>query len=330
MAAFVISGDETLIGQELGGLVDRLVGDNDRSMMVDSFDCADPGVQVATIVDSLSTVPMFTDRRVVVLRSIHSLSAANGDPDALVRALAGRDDTVDVVVTVTGRLPKALADALKDAEKIGVSVGNRERDRIEWVEVRLVESGLSFTPDVPKIIATWLGEDNGRLAGLIQTLVSAHGEGARLTRPDVEAFLGDAGGVSPWDLTNAIDDGDTRRALVMLHRFLGDGRAHPLQLISALSGRYEKMMRLDGRDPKSKADAVAILGGNEYAAQKVLEQYRLIGGGGVARAMSWLADADVDLRGGKDWPPELVMEVLVGRLCRLAPPRRATSRRASS
>lgn len=329
----MISGDETMTGQGLDRLLDTLVGDNDRSMMVDTFDCADPGTQLSSVVDALSTVPMFTDRRVVVLRSVHSLSASNGDPaavDALVHALGTRDSTVDVVVTVTGKLPKAVSDSLKDAEKIGVAVGNRERDRIEWVEVKLVESGLSFSPDVPRTVANWLGEDHSRLAGLLQTLVAAHGEGARLSRSDVEAFLGDAGGVSPWDLTNAIDDGDTRRALVMLHRFLGDGRAHPLQLIAALSSRYEKMMRLDGRDPRTKADAVAILGGNDYAAQKVLEQYRLIGGGGVARALSFIANADVDLRGGKDWPPELVMEVLVGRLCQLAPPKRVTSRRASS
>lgn len=333
MAAYVISGDETLIGQELDSLLDRLVGDNDRSMMVESFDCADPGTHVGSVVDSITTVPMFTDRRIVVVRSVHSLQTTNQDPnalEALVAALGNRDETVDVVVTVTGKQPKGLADALKGAEKIGVAVGNRERDRIEWVEVKLVESGFTFAPDVPKVVASWLGEDHSRLAGLLQTLGSALGEGAKLTRQDVELFLGDAGRVSPWDVTNAIDDGDTRRALVALHRFLASPKAHPLQLIASMSNRYEKMMMLDGRDPRTKADAVAILGGNDYAAQKVLEQYKLLGGGGVARALSHLAAADVDLRGGKDWPPELVMEVLVGRLCQLAPPKRTTSRRASS
>ncbi|MEY3505899.1 MAG: hypothetical protein RI898_652, partial [Actinomycetota bacterium] len=41
MAAYLISGDEALISLELTSLVDRLVGDNDRSMMVDDFDCAE-------------------------------------------------------------------------------------------------------------------------------------------------------------------------------------------------------------------------------------------------------------------------------------------------
>jgi DNA polymerase-3 subunit delta len=38
----------------------------------------------------------------------------------------------------------------------------------------------------------------------------------------------------------------------------------------------------------------------------------------VVRAIGLLAQADLDLRGAKEWPDELVMEVLVARLSRLA------------
>ena len=46
-------------------------------------------------------------------------------------------------------------------------------------------------------------------------------------------------------------------------------------------------------------------------------------------AISLLATADLDLRGGKDWEPELVMEVLVARLARLggAPVQRSFAKR---
>jgi hypothetical protein len=39
----------------------------------------------------------------------------------------------------------------------------------------------------------------------------------------------------------------------------------------------------------------------------------------VTRAIGLLAQADLDLRGAKDWPESLVMEVLVARLSKLAP-----------
>jgi DNA polymerase III delta subunit len=74
--------------------------------------------------------------------------------------------------------------------------------------------------------------------------------------------------------------------------------------------------------------AANILGGKAFTAGKVLDQYKKLGSSNVAQAVSLLAQADVDLRGGKDWPPELVMEVLIARLSRLAGGRgRSTSRR---
>lgn len=327
MPAYVISGDESLIGLELTALVERLVGDNDRSMMVDDFDCADASTDVGAVADALATTPLFTERRIVVVRNVHALDAEK--LETVSRAIQLRVDEVDIVATITGRQPKVFSDVMKEAraETIGASVGPNQRDRIEWVEVHLVEAGLGFAPDVPRVIATWLGGDQSRLAGLIKTLVSVYGEDARLTRTDVEAFLGQAGKVAPWDLTDAIDDGDTPRALVMLHRFMSD--SHPLQVVAILANRYAQMMKLDGRGVRTAADAVAILGGKEFTARKVLEQYQRLGGGGVARAMAHIANADVDLRGGKEWPAELVMEVLVGRLCQLVP-QRVTSRRSSS
>ena len=326
MPAYVITGDESLVSLELTSLVDRLVGDNDRSFMVDEFDCSDGRTRMGNIADALTMMPMFTERRVVVVRNLHDIDdedQSNDDPvrvQRLADAIDARIDEVDLVLTLTGRQPKAIADVMKKAgaETIGTAVGTRHQDRIDWVESHLAEAGLQWTPDVPRLLSQWLGNDQSRLAGLVKTLLATYGEDARLTRSDVEVFLGSAGKVAPWDLTDAIDNGNTPQALVMLHRFLGED-THPLQVLALLGNRYAQMMKLDGRNVRTGADAMAILGGKEFTAKKVLEQYQRLGGSGVAKAVSHIASADVDLRGGKDWPPELVMEVLVGRLCQLVP-----------
>jgi DNA polymerase-3 subunit delta len=112
-----------------------------------------------------------------------------------------------------------------------------------------------------------------------------------------------------------MDKGDASTALVMLHRMMAD--SHPLQILALLANRYAQMMKIDGRGVRTAADAAAILGGKEFTAKKVLEQYQRLGSADVSRAISLIATADVDLRGGKDWQPELVMEVLVARLAKL-------------
>ena len=63
-------------------------------------------------------------------------------------------------------------------------------------------------------------------------------------------------------------------------------------------------------------------GKSTFRAKKTLEQGRVLGSDGVARAIALLAEADLDLRGASTWPDQLVLEVLVGRLARLIPQRR--------
>lgn len=315
MSVYVISGDAGLISLELTTLLNQLIGDEDRSMMLEDLDASDSATTSTAIADALHTLPMFTERRVVLVRNVHDMSA---DMTAQFAASIGTmlEDN-DLVITMTGRQTKVLSDALKKvgARTIGATVATGVKDRISWVESHLVEAGLSYSPDAARLIAMWFGNDQARLAGLIATLRATYDDGAKLSRADIEVFLGEAGGVAPWDLTDAIDAGDVNKALVMLHRILID--SHPLQILALLANRYANMMKLDGRNVSSGADAVAVLGGKEFTARKVLEQYQRLGGSGVAQAVSLIAEADVDLRGGKEWDDELVMEVLVARLARL-------------
>lgn len=328
VAVWHISGDEALVAMELATVVDRLVGDGDRALIHEEIDCADQAVEPGRIIDALTTMSLFADRRVVVLRNLHGLGAEF--TAAVAAAIEGRIEDVDLVVTSTGRVAKPLEDELKQAraEKIGATVVGKQADRIRWVEEKFVEAGFTYAPEVPRLVEGWYGGDHARMAGLLQTLVSTYGEGAKLVRSDVEVFLGDAGRIEPWKLTDPIDEGDASTALVMLHRMLSD--SHPLQVLGLLANRYAQMMKIDGRGLRTGEEAAAVLGGHPFAAKKILEQHMRLGSANLARAISLIAAADVDLRGGKDWDEALVLEVLVARLARLSGGGRMSRRKAAS
>ena len=139
-------------------------------------------------------------------------------------------------------------------------------------------------------------------------------------------FLGGAGGVAPWDLTDALDRGDTPAALEALARLSGPGERHPLVILSSLHRHFAAMLRLDGSGIRSEQEAAAAVGMGPYPAKKALAQAGRLGSANIARAVNLLADADLDLRGVKDLPDNLVLEVLVARLSRLRP---ATTRSRS-
>jgi DNA polymerase-3 subunit delta len=165
-----------------------------------------------------------------------------------------------------------------------------------------------------------LGEDLNRLNGILQVLRTAYGDGATVSVDQLEPFLGDAGGVAPWDLTDAIDKGDAATALALLHRLIKGGDRHPLVVMATLHRHYGQMLRLDGSGAHDEKAAAQVLGlkGSTFPAKKALTSARRLGSPKIRRAVSLLAEADLDLRGAKSWPEELVMEVLIARLCQLA------------
>jgi DNA polymerase-3 subunit delta len=189
-----------------------------------------------------------------------------------------------------------------------------------WVAEHLHDAGLDVDGRARERIAALLGEDAGALVGIIERLKGAYPPGTRLGMDEVEPFLGQAGGVPPWELTDAIDQGDVPLSLERLHRMMEAGDRHPLAIMATLQAHYTRMLRLDGAGVRGEKEAAQLLGmkGSTFPAKKALNQSKRLGGPGVRRAVQLLAGADVDLRGARAWPGELVMEVLVARLARLS------------
>ena len=315
MAAYLLTGDdESVLRSAVQDLVHRLIGDGDRTLMVDEFDGDD--YELRSIVDAAQTPPFLTETRIVVGRGIGRFTADELAP--LVKYLSDPLPSTELVLAAGGgRIAKALTDAVKQTRGITTNTTppSRPKDRQTWIAEKAEEAGVRFDPPATMRVAGWLGEDVGRLDGILATLVSTYGTNRRLTGTDVEPFLGEAGGVPPWDFTDAVDAGETTKALTLLARMMGAGDRHPLQVMAVLHNHYGKLARLDGVDAGSEAAAAEAMGIKPgFPARKALANYQRLGGGGIQRAIQLLAQADLDLRGERDLPDDLVMEVLVARL----------------
>jgi DNA polymerase-3 subunit delta len=285
--------------------------------MVDEFDGED--YELRHVADAAQTLPFLTERRIVVARDIGRFSAEELPP--LLTYLANPLETTELVlVGLGGRNAKKVTDAVKacGGHVVNTNPPQKANDRQSWIRSEAEAHGLRLDPPAAGRIAEQLGEDAGRLEGLLGVLRSTYGEGVRIGIDDVEPFLGEGGGVPPWDFTDAIDRGDTSRALVLMGRMMHGGGKHPLQMMFTLHRHYGQLARLDGADVRSEQEAAAALGiKSGFPARKALDNYRRLGGDGIKRAIDLLAAADLDLRGDTDLDDEIVMEVLVARLSRL-------------
>ncbi|MGA2519387.1 MAG: DNA polymerase III subunit delta [Acidimicrobiales bacterium] len=330
--AYLVRGDDaSLVGQAAHELLAELAAGTDPSMVVEEHggpvaDELDAGM----VVDALTTPPFLTDRRIVVVRDAGRLTAADAS-----RLAACLEDPIPgvtlVLVSGGGTVPAALVKAIERRKGIIDTAVGTGRARTQWLTERLHEGPVKLDARAGARLGEHLGGDVSRLRGMLEALASAYGEGASIDVERLEPFLGEAGTVAPWDLTDAIDAGETDEALAALHRLFGAGAYHCLQVLAVLHRHYQAMLRLDGSGVASPEEAAARLGMRSvYPARKVLEQGRRLGPTGITRAVTLLADADLDVRGRSALPEETVLEVLVGRLSRLGAGREGSARRSGS
>ena len=316
---YLVKGsDPSLVAQAAHALVERLVAGGDPSMMVEEF--GGPGADqfdVGAIIDACTTPPFLVARRVIVVREAGQMVAA--DAKRLVAYVADPLPTTALVLVggggaVNPTLSKAVAAS---GEVTDTSVG-MGKARSQWLSEHLKGGPVRLDGPAQARLGEHLGSDMGRLVGLLDTLAAAYGQGATVSAADLEPFLGEAGALAPWDLTDAIDAGKTAPALSVLHRMLTAGESHPLVILALLHKHYRQMLRLDGSGVNSPDQAAEVLGmKSSFPAKKALAQGNKLGSARIARAVQLLCDADLDLRGSTLLSAELVVEVLVARLSRL-------------
>lgn len=316
LVSLVRGDDPTLLNDQVRTLIHEASGGEDLSLGLDDFSSEE--YEIAAAVDSAQTPPMFTTKRVVVARGIGRFSTS--EIESLLGYLTQPCPTTHLILTTGGgTVGKKIVDAVKKVGDVIESGAPSGKARMGWVNERLADAPVKLDGRAIQRLAEHLGDDLGRLNGILEILSAVHGEGVRIGVDELEPFLGAAGTGAPWDLTDAIDRGDTSAALDQLNRQMEAGERHPLQVMGSLQSHFLRMLRLDGAGCRDENDAAKALGltGSTFPAKKALGQSKRLGSTGIARAVELLAQADLDLRGVRDIPGEVVMEVLVARLSKL-------------
>lgn len=323
----VEGGDQTLVSEAVSKLVGDLVGDGDRSLAVEDHGGED--VDLAAVADSCATPPFLVPRRVVVVRDIGRFNTEDVSP--LISYLEDPLPTTSLVLVAGGGTTPAKLGTVVKAKGRVIGTAVDSRGAADWVHDRLRGAGLVVDRAGEDLLRSHLGEDLSRLVPMLAVLEAAYGPAARLGVDEIEPYLGEAGSVTPWAFTDAVDAGDAARALELLHRLLEGGQRHPLVVLAILHRHVQSLMRVDGGSIRTEAAAAAAMGipkgRSTYPAKKALRSAQQWGSANIAEAVSLVADAELDLKGASAWPEVAVLEVLVGRLCRLARARPAAATR---
>lgn len=324
----LVRGDDpSVVADAARAALGELVGDRDPASTVEEHGAGAEEVDVGALCDALATPPFLVDRRVVVVRDAGRLVA--GDAARMAPWLEAPVPGVHLLLVAGGgTVPAALVRAAQArGTLIDVSVGTGTK-RQQWLTEQARRLPIRLDAGAMRLLAEHLGDEVGRLAQVVAPLIEVFGPGSTVSADDLAAHLGERGAVAPWQLTDAIDAGDSAASLGVLHRLLGPGGFHPLAVLTLLHRHFQTMLALDGAAVTSAEEAATLVGARSvYPVKKAMTQGRRLGSARVAQAVCLLADADLDLRGASALEGAAVMDVLVGRLSRLVPAQRSAPAR---
>ncbi len=324
----VVGTDSTMVYDAVHNVIAEALGDLDPSFALQDFTAKDvttSGGESVTprVMEALNTPPFLVARRVVVVRDAQSLLA---DEVAVVLAWMGNPapDVVLVLAVVGTKAHKLVKGA---GSVVEVNVSSRSADRVSFVESKMTQYRVTIDHGTATRIADQLGDDMARVDALARTLQTIYGS-APLNFSHIEPYLGDAGDVPEWDLTDAVDSGDATKAIVVARRMLDSKGRAGLQIVNILQRHYLRMAKLEGSGVRGADDAGALLGIKGFPAQKSLQMSQRLGTERIATAVHWITNADVALKGGvsyggKDLNTDMdvteltVIEILVARLAKM-------------
>ena len=171
--------DAALVAQAVHRVVESLLDGRDPATCVEEL--GPSGVDeldVARLVDAMTTPPFLVDRRVIVVRDAGRLGAA--DAARLVEVLEDPVEGVTVVFAAgAGTVPAALQRAIAaGGEVVDAAVGASLRDRRTYVAGLAKASAVRLDAAATDRLTAQVGEDLSRVEGMLETLAAAYGEGA--------------------------------------------------------------------------------------------------------------------------------------------------------
>jgi DNA polymerase-3 subunit delta len=256
-------------------------------------------------------------------RTARSETSAASEAEEFLEVLSGLPETTTVVLldeNVSEGLRSEL-ESLGTVRQFAVLRGDQLRG---WAAERIRAQGATFAAGaLDRLVSLIDGAHLGELASEIDKLIT-YANGRPVQIEDVDEMVSGAVQFQTWDLTDAVIEGRTDRALGVLRRM--DTRSQPAQLLSYMLVRqYRQLMLAQAylRDGLSAAQIGSQMGLQGFPLKKTIDQAGRYQSDRLETAYRRLLENDVAVKTGI-MDADAAFEMLIVSLAELA---RSGSRR---
>jgi DNA polymerase III subunit delta len=265
--------------------------------------------------------PMISTRRMVVVTGFESITD-DKQLDALKDYLRAPAETTALVFTSDALDNRRnIATMLRKAcEVVSFDPLDEREAAPQWIRDYVARAGRFIEPQAAAYLVGMVGVDLMRLSTELDKLINYAGEKGRIGNPEIDELVLNSREHSNFELTDAVLDGDRRRALSLLDRIYANASERPetlsLLILGAIASNYRKMLAAKElmRRNAPHAEVAKAVGMPPFIVTRFNERVRKIDTGRILRGIARIAETDVALKTSLA-TPRLQIEVLICELC---------------
>ena len=319
---YFLSGEDEYSREEaVSCIVDAVVDPSDQAFSLDLLN--GESTDASTVLTLSATVPMLTEKRVVVVRSFQRLPQK--DRESVISYAENPSKTTCLILTTpkVDLKTKLYARLNAAAESVVFYPLNPDRDSgriLAWLRRRAEGKNKRLSGNAADSLMEHIGGDLGDLAREMEKLTVYVGTRESIDASDVEAVMGASRTGTVFDLAEAIGRKDLAGAYLSLDRALSAGE--PPQALIAILVRHMTILwkiRLMKRDKRSDDDvkkALRLGWGFNRNFGKYVSQSRLLSRKDLTGGFEALLQADLSLKTSTH-TPQLIMQRMLYEMCTL-------------
>lgn len=262
--------------------------------------------------NSVVAVPVFAERRLVVVKTAEKLTAR--ESEVLLDCVNHPVESTTLVFVspkLDGRLK--FSQALTRTAIMVDCSSLRDAQLPPWIIREAERVGVRLQEEAAQVLQEACGSSLYGLRRELEKLASYVPPDRPVTAADVHLLRGMDPGASVFDLTLAIAEGRRGRALSILARNLEAGEA-PLRILGSLAWQYRRLWKMKeslangGRE----GEAARSLRMDPWKVRSFLDRFSEPH---LQAALRLFLDTDGKLKGGSGSRPRIVLERLLLKLC---------------
>jgi DNA polymerase III subunit delta len=294
---YLLCGDEPyLVERAVKKLLERAVDPGFRDFNLNVFYGNE--VKGDEVFSASQTLPMFADRRVVLVKKGGELNAAA--MEILLSYLQDPCPSTCLILQaekVDGR-KKFYAEFKKRGEMVEFK-RPYENQLGPYVRDEVRAAGKKIDAAAAELLGYLVGNNLQELVSQIEKLCLYCGNKELITVADVKAIVSDTKVENVFEFTDALGSKDLPKALRLLTALLQDGEA-PLKILGAVARHYRQLWQvrelLDRKIPSS--DLAKAAGINPYFLKKVVDQARNYKVGELKQVFERMLELDLAFKSG--------------------------------